>query len=73
MESPKIVIVPECRYGHGSLFPVEDEQDKEWVVLSATRMMGSAFGFRVFVCLRCGYSELFDALPGATETAYKKS
>ncbi len=58
--SELIPVTPTCRYGHGNLVRVTSNgEDKYWGYVSMINF-GKGFGGELYVCKKCGYTELFD-------------
>ncbi|MFZ2306804.1 MAG: hypothetical protein WAW73_20210 [Rhodoferax sp.] len=56
-----IDITPDCRYGHGNLILINEGRDlpHKWGYLSGHNDM-VIFTGNLYVCPKCGYTELFD-------------
>ncbi len=64
------IVEPECRYGHGRLVVVKD-QDVASVIFAAINVdksknllnLGRAYEFNVYECPVCSYLEFHDSEP----------
>ena len=60
----EITLEPSCRYGHGSLKKIDRMRQMNanfgLSMLLDANEPGLIIGFHLFVCPKCGYTELFD-------------
>jgi hypothetical protein len=64
---PDSKVIPTCRYQHGPLTRAIYEGVDTWGLVALGGQPNTAFSFELFVCLTCGYSEIFDTEPAKTK------
>lgn len=72
MTNAQTKIEPTCKYNHGKLLLVSDqEKQRKWTLSSYSLNDPLIFIGDLYVCPTCGYTEFFDDEPQTTFNEYK--